>query len=143
MPPNRIVALLTPVVAVAAGGAATWLADNVGLHVSEGELQAVFIAGIAAVLAPAAQWLHGFQKFEIHQQDLDQAAQAADVQAAAVDSAVDEDDDFAPEDEYDDEDDADDEADDFEDDEDDLDDDVDGDYEAARDESAEPEPVGA
>ncbi len=88
MPPNRIVALFTPVIAVAAGGAATWLADNVGLNVSSGELQAVFIAGLLAVLAPAAQWLHGFQKFEAHQESLDHEALAADEQAAADASAV-------------------------------------------------------
>ena len=65
MPPNRIVALLTPVIALAAGVAATWLADNARPgHVRQSELQAVFVAGLLAVLAPAAQWLHGFQKYE-------------------------------------------------------------------------------
>ena len=122
MPPNRIVALFTPVIAVAAGGAAAWLADNVGLDVSSGELQAVFIAGLAAVLAPAAQWLHGFQRFEAHQQELDHEALAADAEAAALASAV--------EDEY---------EDDYDEDEDVVDDE----YEAARDEAGEPEPVGA
>ncbi len=130
MPPNRIVALFTPVIAVAAGGAATWLADNVGLDVSAGELQAVFIAGLAAVLAPAAQWLHGFQAFERHQQELDRDASLADARAAAA--AVD----VAGEDE-----------DGYEDDDDDYDDDYeDGyedDYEAARDEAGRPDPVGA
>ena len=84
MPANRIVALFTPVIALAAGGAATWLADHVpGMNVSPGELQAVFIAGIAAIVAPAAQWLHGAQKFEAHQQELDQAALQADAQVAS------------------------------------------------------------
>lgn len=129
MPPNRIVALFTPVVAVAAGGAAAWLADNVGLDISSGQLQAVFIAGLAAVLAPAAQWLHGFQKFEVHQQDLDREALAADAEAAALASAVDDDDEYDVE--YDDDyDDGDDE------------DGVDDEYEAARDEAGQPEPVG-
>jgi hypothetical protein len=65
MSPNRIVALVTPVCALAAGWAATWLADNVpGLNISKENLQAVFIAGAAAVLAPAIQWLHGWQKWE-------------------------------------------------------------------------------
>ena len=143
MPPNRIVALFTPVIALAAAGAATWLADNVGLNVSSGELQAVFIAGLLAVLAPAAQWLHGFQKFEAHQESLDHEALAADEQAAADASAVvdddgyeDEDEDEAYEDEayeddaYDDEDEGD-------------EDDLEGEYEAARDEADQPEPVEA
>ena len=65
MSPNRIVALVTPVCALAAGWAATWLADNVpGMTVSRDSLQAVFIAGAVAVLAPALHWLHGWQKFE-------------------------------------------------------------------------------
>jgi hypothetical protein len=65
MSPNRIVALVTPVCALAAGWAATWLADNVpGLDVSKESLQAVFIAGAVAVILPALQWLHGWQKWE-------------------------------------------------------------------------------
>jgi hypothetical protein len=65
MSPNRIVALVTPVCALAAGWAATWLADNVpGMTVSKENLQAVFIAGAVAVLAPALHWLHGWQKWE-------------------------------------------------------------------------------
>jgi hypothetical protein len=85
MPPNRIVALLTPVVAVAAGGAATWLAE-MGLDVDAEELQAVFIAVVAAVLAPAGQWLYGSQKFERHQEELERKALEADTEAAARDS---------------------------------------------------------
>jgi hypothetical protein len=65
MSPNRIVALVTPACALAAGWAATWLADNVpGLDVSKESLQAVFIAGAVAVILPALQWLHGWQKWE-------------------------------------------------------------------------------
>jgi hypothetical protein len=65
MTPNRIVALITPACALAAGWAATWLADNVpGLDISKENLQAVFIAGALAVVAPALQWLHGWQKWE-------------------------------------------------------------------------------
>jgi len=82
MPPNRMVALLTPVVALAAGGAATWLADNLGIEVDPNELQAIFIAAILAVLAPAAQWLYGSQKFERHQSELDRLALQADAKAA-------------------------------------------------------------
>lgn len=84
MPPNRIVASFTPIVAVAAGAAATWLADNVpGLEVSAGQLEAIFIAGLVAVLAPAGQWLYGAQKYERHEQELERQALAADMEAAA------------------------------------------------------------
>jgi hypothetical protein len=79
MSPNRIVALLTPAFALAAGWAATWLADNVpGMTVSADQLQAVFIAGALAVLAPAAQWLHGWQKYEERMVSADQVASLAD-----------------------------------------------------------------
>ena len=122
MPANRIVALLTPVIALAAGGTATWLADNLGLHVSQSELQAVFVAGLLAVLAPSAQWLHGFQKYEGRQQELDDAALRADADAAALASAVDD----GSYDDYDDDEDG-----------------VDEEYEAARDEAEEPETVSA
>ena len=88
MPPNRMVALLTPVVALGAGGAATWLADNLGIQVDPGELQAIFVAAIIAVLAPAAQWLYGSQKFERHQAELEQLALKADTEAAAQASEV-------------------------------------------------------
>jgi hypothetical protein len=134
LPPNRMVALLTPVVALGAGGAATWLADNLGIQVDPGELQAIFVAAIIAVLAPAAQWLYGSQKFERHQAELEQLALKADMKAAEQASEVemdattgayeDEDDDG----EYDDDDGYDDEyaaAD---------DDDYDDDYESAREE---------
>jgi len=83
MSPNRIVALFTPAFALAAGWAATWLADNVpGMTVSADQLQAVFIAGALAVLAPAAQWLHGWQKHEERMVAADQAASVADAVAA-------------------------------------------------------------
>src|SRR3954470_23734705 len=132
MPPNRIVALLTPVIAIAAGATASWLADNVGIGVSQGELQAVFVAGLLAVLAPAAQWLHGFQKYERHQQDLDHDALQADAEAATRASAVTG---AAGDGEYGDEDDG------YEDDgydDDGYDDDLE--YESARDEADEPAP---
>lgn len=128
MTPNRIVALLTPVLAVAAGAASTWLADNVsGLEIEAGQLEAIFVAGLAAVLAPAAQFLHGGQKYERHEQELEREALEADREAAeqvALDDAyaaggADEHDEYDEYDEYDDEDDED------------L-------YAAARDEGAEP-----
>jgi hypothetical protein len=65
MTPNRIVALITPACALAAGWAASWLARHVpGLDIPQAHLQAVFIAGGLAVLAPALQWLNGWQKWE-------------------------------------------------------------------------------
>jgi hypothetical protein len=75
--PNRIVALLTPLVfAPLAGVAATWAAENLpGVTVPRESIEEIFIAGALIALAPAAQWLHGWQKWE-------QGKQAADLAAA-------------------------------------------------------------
>ena len=95
---NRIVALITPAAALAAGWAASWLADNVpGITVTKENLQAVFIAGAAAVLAPAVQWLHGWQKWEVRNEAAlaeaqrgfpDQAPTVVVDEGAAVDEAA-------------------------------------------------------
>jgi hypothetical protein len=75
MTPNRIVALITPVCALAAGWAASWLAEHVpGLDISQENLQAVFIAGAVTVLAPALHWLHGWQKWEVRNEEAIAAA---------------------------------------------------------------------
>jgi hypothetical protein len=66
---NRLVALLTPLVfAPAAGWAASVIARYApGIDVSQDDIQKVFIAGALIALAPAAQWLHGWQKHEARQ----------------------------------------------------------------------------
>src|SRR5689334_14166932 len=86
MTPNRIVAILTPLVfAPAAGAASAWLANHVpGVDIKPNDLQTVFIAGALIALAPAAQWLHGWQKYEARQADAEQAIELANVNAIAV-----------------------------------------------------------
>jgi hypothetical protein len=85
MSPNRIVALITPACALAAGWAASWLADNVpGLNISQDNLQAVFIAGAVAVILPALQWLHGWQKWEERSEAQTLAAQQGFPDATAA-----------------------------------------------------------
>ena len=63
---NRIVALLTPLVfAPLAGVISTWAAENLpGVNIPPSEVEKVFIAGALIALAPAVQWLHGWQKWE-------------------------------------------------------------------------------
>jgi hypothetical protein len=82
MTPNRIVALLTPLVfAPLAGAIATWVADNLpGVQVPQSALQEVFIAGALIALAPAAQWLHGWQKWEQREAEAVAVAEAADAE---------------------------------------------------------------
>jgi hypothetical protein len=90
---NRVVALATPLFAAAAGWVATWLAENVpGVSISQSALEEIFIAGALIALAPAAQWLHGWQKWEARQADAQQAleiANAAPPTLVAVDAGAD------------------------------------------------------
>ena len=80
MKPNRIVALLTPIVfAPLAGVISTWAAENLpGVEVSPNAVEEIFIAGALIALAPAAQWLHGWQKYE------DRQARALETAAATL-----------------------------------------------------------
>jgi hypothetical protein len=114
MSPNRIVALLTPLVfAPLAGAIAAWVAENApGVEVSASALEEIFIAGALIALAPALQWLHGWQKWEAREATAVQAAELADAETAlpALDEELD---DFEPE--LDEEDDFADELDDLED----------------------------
>ena len=86
MSPNRVVAFLTPLAfAPLAGGVSTWLANHVpGAEVSQGQLQEIFIAGALVALAPAAQWLHGWQKYESQQAEREQMVEAAAAAAAGA-----------------------------------------------------------
>jgi hypothetical protein len=87
MTPNRIVAVLTPLVfAPAAGAVSAWVAKHApGVDLSTQELTNIFIAGALVALAPAAQWLHGWQKYEQQQAETERAvAVAAAAPAPAV-----------------------------------------------------------
>ena len=87
MSPNRIVAILTPVFALAAGACATWLAEHFPtLDVPASALEEIFIAGALAVLAPALQWLYGWQKWEAREAEAQLAAEKAE--AGVPDVAV-------------------------------------------------------
>jgi hypothetical protein len=122
VPTNRIVALFAPFIALAAGVAATWLTNHVsGLEVTPGQMEAIFIAALTAVLAPTAQWLHGSQKLAHVEAQLERAALDADTRAYELAGAPE----LDAVEEYDDE-----------------DEDLADDYEAARDEP-EPAPSGA
>src|SRR5919108_6221103 len=76
--PNRIVALLTPLVfAPLAGVVSTWAANNLpGVTLPPDKIEEIFIAGALIALAPAAQWLHGWQKYEAREAEATLAADA-------------------------------------------------------------------
>ena len=85
MSPNRIVAFLTPLVfAPLAGVISTWAAENLpGVNIPQDAMMEIFIAGALIALAPAAQWLHGWQKFE-QAREVGLAAAAATVTGPSV-----------------------------------------------------------
>ena len=79
MAPNRVVALFAPLCAIAAGACATWLAEQFpGIDVPASALEEIFIAGALAALAPALQWLHGWQKYEAREAEAELAAEKAE-----------------------------------------------------------------
>ena len=106
MPTNRVVALLTPLAAALAGWFSTWVATHFpGVSIPENQLEAVFIAGALFALAPAAQWLHGWQKWETQKAETETAVQVATLGAAAaaptVEVAIDQEDGFDEGDDFD------------------------------------------
>src|SRR5690349_18228655 len=90
MTPNRVVAVLTPLVfAPLAGAVSAWLARHApGITVQKDDVQAVFIGGALIALAPALQWLHGWQKYEAREADKEEAVEVATVQTAAAEEAA-------------------------------------------------------
>jgi hypothetical protein len=103
MSPNRVVALLTPLVfAPLAGAIAAWLAKHFpGAEVRAADLQEIFIGGALIALAPAAQWLHGWQQHEARQADAEREVALATAAAAAQPAADQEADEFDEFDELD------------------------------------------
>jgi hypothetical protein len=85
MTPNRVVAVLTPLIFVPlAGAVAAWLAEHFpGFQVDQTALEEIFIAGALIALAPAIQWLHGWQKFEAREAELKRDLALADTTAGA------------------------------------------------------------
>jgi hypothetical protein len=84
MTPNRLVALATPIAAAISGYVASLLATEFpGLELPKSAVEEIFIAGALIALAPAAQWLHGWQKWEQQQAQTETAVAVATVDAAA------------------------------------------------------------
>lgn len=90
MSPNRVVAVLTPLIfAPAAGAIATWIANNIpGAEISARNLEEVFIGGALIGLAPAAQWLHGWQRYEARKAEQENAVELANAPAAAPGAGI-------------------------------------------------------
>jgi hypothetical protein len=90
--PNRVVALATPLIFAPAAGAVTaWAAKHApGIHIHQGQLQAIFIAGATIALAHSGMWMKGWQDYEKRQEVLPASAlEPADAAAAAAQPDVD------------------------------------------------------
>ena len=84
MTPNRLVALATPLAAPLAGWLAAWIATHFpGLNIPQNAIEEIFIAGSLFAVAPAAQWLHGWQKWEAQQAHTEEVVTLATIDAAA------------------------------------------------------------
>ncbi len=89
MSPNRTVALIAPLCALAAGACATWLAEHFpGIDVPSSALNEIFLAGAAAVLAPALQWLYGWQKHEAREAEADLRAEGLEARELELELAA-------------------------------------------------------
>jgi hypothetical protein len=85
--PNRVVAVATPLIFAPAAGAVTaWAAKHApGIHIDQGQLQAIFIAGATIALAHSGMWMKGWQDYEKRQEVLPASAlEPADAAAAAA-----------------------------------------------------------
>jgi hypothetical protein len=62
---GRVVALLTPALAIASGWIAGWVAKEVpGAHLSSTQVTTFMVASSAAALTAAMHWLRGWQQHE-------------------------------------------------------------------------------
>jgi hypothetical protein len=88
MSPNRVVALLTPIAfAPLAGTIAALLAEHFpGVDIPQDKIQQVFIAGALIAFGKAAQWTHGWQKYEAREAQRETEAQQLDTRAADLDA---------------------------------------------------------
>jgi hypothetical protein len=63
---NRIVALLTPFIGIAAAWVAGWIARKIpGVKIDQGALAGVMISAVVLVLGVAWKWLQGWQQHEL------------------------------------------------------------------------------
>jgi hypothetical protein len=98
MPPNRIVALATPLVAPLAGALAAWLSQNVpGVEIPASMIEEVFLLVLGVVGALALQFNHNRFKWDVEEQ---RAALAGDA-TAPDDFELDDDDELDAEDDLD------------------------------------------
>jgi hypothetical protein len=86
MSPNRIVALLTPLVFAPLAGTAATLAAKYfpGTDIPASSFEEIFIAGALIALAKSAQWTQGWQKYEAREAERESTAESLDTREAAI-----------------------------------------------------------
>jgi hypothetical protein len=86
MSPNRIVAVLTPLLFAPLAGSVSALAAEYfpGIDVPSNALEEIFIAGALIAFAKAAQWTQGWQKYEAREADRSAAAEQLDSRESAI-----------------------------------------------------------
>jgi len=86
MSPNRIVAVLTPLLFAPLAGSISALAAEYfpGVDLPSSALEQIFIAGALIAFAKAAQWTHGWQKYEAREADRSASADQLDAREAVI-----------------------------------------------------------
>jgi len=86
MTPNRMVALLTPLLFAPLAGSISALAAEYFplIDVPTDALEEIFIAGALIAFAKAAQWTQGWQKYEAREAERTDAAEQLDLREAAI-----------------------------------------------------------
>jgi hypothetical protein len=90
MNPNRVVAVLTPILfAPLAGAVSAWAAAHIpGVDLPADQVQAAFIAGALIAFGKAAQWLHGWQTHEAREAAGASAAMALDARTGDLEARL-------------------------------------------------------
>jgi hypothetical protein len=86
MPPNRIVALATPLVAPLAGAFAAWLSQNVpGVDIPADTMEEIFFVVLGVVAALALQFNHNRFKWDVEEERATAASEATEPDDFEVD----------------------------------------------------------
>ena len=73
--PNRVIAILAPILAPLVGAFSSWLASK-WPDIPKSDLNEIFLAGAIVAVAPALQFMHGQLKWDLQQDSKPDAAGA-------------------------------------------------------------------
>jgi hypothetical protein len=84
--PNRVIAILAPVLAPVVGAFSSWLASK-WPDIPKSDLNEIFLAGAIVAVAPALQFMHGQLKWDLQQDGKAQATDGATTTGLATPDA--------------------------------------------------------